>query len=549
MKLRTMLYGLTLMLGCFVLAACVNDEEGPCLPDGKTQVLFSLHLQDNAITRAEVDNTEQWKDYDPTETGVAYDNFIDLDNVQMLLFKDGVCKGKLGNMTHTKTGVNTYQYIGTAPPDLQPGDYKFVILANCQEVDPNGLTLQALGELAFDYYGDPATNVAYIPMWGTKDVYLTLKAGSRQDLEEIGLLRAMSKVTVALSGSDSDLNEYDVIQSVKVTRYNKSGYVVPTGYNTTVATTELYLEASLHENKTTFAEDEDKGRTFLGTSKELTFYLLEYDNSSEKAELIVTLAKTDDNGNISESKEFTGAPIQFCEYFTDEDTEGTPGIPDTSKPYNIVRNHYYQFNIFKVTDRSLYVLPTVLPWNLGDEFTYKTDVSAFYSTGQQYLRWDTDGNLDDWHGSYVAVTHEWEDESQVPGRTPLIILKTTSSEPMYMQLDNEYLEFVKQNTDGTFEELGVGKRMEIPSGVNITTHFFVRPVSAYDTAAEPLPSREAHMSLVSNGPAPARVPLRGSMPGYAEGVDEIWFYWVGPTDYKEYLNGTGPGGASSKFEN
>lgn len=28
MKLRTMLYGLTLMLGCFVLASCVNDAEG-----------------------------------------------------------------------------------------------------------------------------------------------------------------------------------------------------------------------------------------------------------------------------------------------------------------------------------------------------------------------------------------------------------------------------------------------------------------------------------------------------------------------------------------
>ena len=273
---------------------------------------------------------------------------------------------------------------------------------------------------------------------------------------------------------------------------------------------------------------------------------MEYDNSSDKAELIVTLAKTGDNGNISESKEFTGAPIQFCEYVKEGDNKG---IPDTSKPCNIVRNHYYQFNIFKVTDRSLYVLPTVKPWDKGDEFTYKTDVSAFYSTGQQYLRWDTDGDLEDWQHSYVAVTHEWADQSQVPGRTPLIIMTTTSSESMYLQLDNEHFEFVKQMGDGSFEELGAGNRLEIPSGVKVQTYFFVRPTSAYDTAAQPLPSREAHMSLVSNGPAPAKVPLRGSMPGYAEGVDEIWFYWIGPSDYKEYPNGTGPDGASSRYEN
>ena len=99
------------MLGCFVLASCVNDEEGPCLPDGKTNVLFSLVLQDNTkgTTRA---GNETWNNYNPKDTGVSYDNYIDLDNVQMLLFKnDGSFAGKLKDLTYSQTGENTYQYI------------------------------------------------------------------------------------------------------------------------------------------------------------------------------------------------------------------------------------------------------------------------------------------------------------------------------------------------------------------------------------------------------------------------------------------------------
>ena len=93
MKQRMILYGLTLMLGCFVLASCVNDDEGPCLSsNGKTQVLFSLVLQDNTQTRADGDVT--WGNYSPKKEGVGYDNKIDLAGVQMLLFK-GNCFNSL----------------------------------------------------------------------------------------------------------------------------------------------------------------------------------------------------------------------------------------------------------------------------------------------------------------------------------------------------------------------------------------------------------------------------------------------------------------------
>lgn len=219
---------------------------------------------------------------------------------------------------------------------------------------------------------------------------------------------------------------------------------------------------------------------------------------------------------------------------------------------DFARNHIWTVYAYFKGNR-LVVKPIVQPWDLGGKYeNYRTDVGARLGTLQQYLRWDTDGDLNTWIHSYVAVTHEWDNTSQVPGRTPLINLTTSSSESMYLQLDNKYFEFVvEENVGGTttYRELGVNTRLEISNGINVNTKFFVRPIKAYDTAEQPAPSRECHMSMVRNGAVPAKVPLRSSMPGYAEGVDEVWFYWVSPDNYKEYANGSGPDGASSKYEN
>ena len=247
-------------------------------------------------------------------------------------------------------------------------------------------------------------------------------------------------------------------------------------------------------------------------------------------------------------------PATFEIYTKDNPEDADTDDGNTSHSHTSAcfpRNHYsIVYAYFK--GGNLYVKPNVQPWDLGGRYDYKTDVSARLGTLQQYLRWDIDGDLNSWLGSYVAVTHEWDNLSQVPGRTPLINLTTTSSESMYLQLDNRYFEFVVEETVGdvtTYREIGVNNRLEISSGVNVVTKFFVRPIKAYDTAENPAPSRECHMSLVNNGPVPAKVPLRSNMPGYAEGVDEVWFYWVSPDDYKEYPNATGPNGASSHYEN
>ena len=44
MKLRNIIYSLSLLVGVLTLGSCVNDDD-VCLPEGKTQVIFSRVLR------------------------------------------------------------------------------------------------------------------------------------------------------------------------------------------------------------------------------------------------------------------------------------------------------------------------------------------------------------------------------------------------------------------------------------------------------------------------------------------------------------------------
>ena len=539
-----MLYGLTLMLGCFALASCVNDEEGPCL-DSKTQVLFRLVLQDNAQTRT---GDETWNSYDPTDSGVEYDNNIDLDNVQMLLFKsDGSFAGKLGSLTYNQIGVNTYQYIGLAPEDLASGGYKFVILANCQEVEPTALT--DLGSLAFT-----TDNVNYIPMWGTKGINdettLTVQAGTRQSIGTISLLRAMSKVTVKLQakeGATGDPLRGYSLQKAVLSNYNTSGYVVPTGYNTALETKELNLDSSLHVYATP-ATDKTFTPATAGDT-ELTFYLAEYDNSSTPAKLTVTLTKDVTVGEDVTTLTFS-APIQFCDYYTEGVNQGKP---DTSKPYNIIRNHWYRFNIYAVSDDgALYVKPTVADWIDAAELEYTIKMSTNMRLFDSWLyRYDTDGELTPQNYKNWATSHMMVSSGRVetpvapetiagrPLRSPQIQLVTTGVGTFELSVDNSDFEILRANKNDvgvvTSYEASTNGTITIAAGDEVNTYFYIVPKAGV-TPSNP----EAKVSLFYNDPVLGQVKVTynySALPGYSDDSSEIWAYYVAPDDYK-YVEGS-----------
>ncbi|MBQ8009511.1 MAG: FimB/Mfa2 family fimbrial subunit [Bacteroidaceae bacterium] len=542
MKLRTMLYGLTLMLGCFVLASCVNDEEGPCLPDGKTQVLFKLVLQDNAQTRAEGDT---WGNYSPKKAGEGYDNQIDLPNVQMLLFDaDGGYAGKLNDLTYSQTSENVYQYIGIAPEDLATGGYKFVILANAPTVTPTSLSDEALANLEFNYLG--AETLPNIPMWGTKgvnaDTQLTVEAGTRQDIGAISLLRAVSKVTVKLTGSDEDLKNYK-LQKVTVNSYNTKGFVLPAGYANVIETTELGTESeSLHANAS--AATAALVTEAAEGAKEITFYLPEYVNSADApAEVIVTLTKEVEISGETRTITFE-SPIQFCKY-----ADGVPATGADAELYNITRNHYYQFNITQVSDDGkLYVNPTVAPWIDAEELEYKIDASTNMRLFDSWLyRYDTDGdvtpeNYTNWATSHMLVSSNVDADSNPANRplqSPQIQLVTSGSSTFELYVDNSDFEIIRaiKNDVGVVTEYQTSTdgTLTIESGTDVYTYFYIMPKSGV-TPANPV----AKVFLYYDDPVLGKQEMTynySSLPGYSDDSSEIWVYYVAPEEYK-YVEGS-----------
>lgn len=378
MKLRKILYGLTLMLGCFVLASCVNEEEGPCLPDGQTKVLFTLKLQENAQTRAEAIRDNWGTGTYEMETGANKDNYIDLSGVRLLIFDSGNnYMGSLKDMIYTSKANGTgyyeekvYEFEGTAPDGLtKNATYKFVVLANTTIPANTEITVDNLNALFF------AQNTNAIPMWGITTAQLSLVAGNLQDIGDIALLRAISKVTVKLS--PEMINAGYKLQSVTVDKYNTEGYVLPTNAFTVAATTSLDQEECVRP-KTSAATSPLSG-TIENNSVE--FYLPEYDNSTLK-NATMSVVVVDPKGK---EMEFLGEDgISFKNYAN--------GVATNGSDYDIVRNHHYIFTITSAEiNHKLTLIVQTVPWEDESVTVDYTETVMWNSGGAP--DWTTPGTI------------------------------------------------------------------------------------------------------------------------------------------------------------
>lgn len=551
MKLRNIIYSLSLLVGVLTLGSCVNDDD-VCLPDGKTQVIFSLVLQDNiqGTTRAPGDT---WGEpADPTDriSGSDLDNKIDLEGLQILVFDSdeaGAFKGTLKDLSYTPKDVTTdlyeyikYEYVGTAPSDISAGtSYKFVVLANCSQIGNNISKLSDLETLAFTL--PDSGNPEYIPMWGVNTATLDLVAGARQNIGTIGLLRAMAKVNIKLE--QAVINNGYTIKDVTVTRYNKSGYTLPTGAETATATENLNLDASIHVNPSAA-----ESKTFEANNvTDFSFYLTEYDNwttADTDARLVVTLTKTEvkDNGDgttttVTTDNTFTDYPIQFRDYVKDGDDKGTVDANGTK--YNIIRNHIYRFNIFNVTDDGpLYVVPTIADWKDAPELTYDINVATSMRLFDSWLyRYDLDENYDDftkWATSHMAVAPGSDDTGR-PLYSPQIQLVTKNPDgTMVLKIDNTtdfQLVKVEKNADNMITGYTAGNTITIGQSTtenpDVYTYFYIVPNST-------VTNRVAKVSLYYNDPAlgEVKIPFNySSLPGYSDDSSEIWVYYFPVEEY------------------
>lgn len=349
-------------LGCIALVSC--DQGDTESENAEAHITLTLCMKgtdtDNntrigqsggkqIASRGEEDETE-----DP---GTVMENSIDFSRFHVVFYDaNHRMAGILQNMVLIHEGGNIYRLTGSLPVSnkVLVGNHfvgKMVVYAN---FDMSEADLQKdynhtdIAQMSFNYEANPK----YLPMWGVQKVDFTLAAGKRQDLSDIDLLRAVAKVKVYLS-SEMKNNEWS-IHSMQLFNYNNKGYCMPDKYTDCVQTASLKHEELEHF----FNSIQTSGITMID---DVPIYLPEYQNKGkEDADKCVIKLKLNYKGNVERDdsgneKEYT---LRFIDY-TDQGAEGTT-IND------IVRDHYYIFEVYKGSNGQNLVKLTVRKWNVRD---------------------------------------------------------------------------------------------------------------------------------------------------------------------------------------
>lgn len=349
-------------LGCIALVSC--DQGDTESENAEAHITLTLCLKgtdtDN-YTRTGQSGGKQIasrsEDSETDEPGTEMENSIDLSRFHVVFYQTNQqMAGILQNMVLVHLGGNIYRLTGSLPVSnkVLVGNHfegKMVVYANFDMRDEDlqkDYNDTGIAEKSFGYEANPK----YLPMWGVQKVDFTLAAGKRQDFSDIDLLRAVAKVKVNLS-NDMKKNGWS-IYSMQLFNYNNKGYCMPGKYAECEQTASLTHEA--------FEHFLDSKQTVGITMKDnVPIYLPEYQNNGQvDADKCVIKLKLARKGTVEQDapgkdKEYT---LRFIDY-TDKGTEGTTAN-------DIVRDHYYIFEVYKGSNGKNLVKLTVKKWNVRD---------------------------------------------------------------------------------------------------------------------------------------------------------------------------------------
>lgn len=343
-------------LGCIALVSCDQGDTGAENTEAHITLTLCLKGTDtDNNTRIGQSGGKQIasrsEDDEPKDPGTEMENSIDFSRFHVVFYDANHRRaGILQNMVLIHVGGNIYRLTGSLPVSnkVLVGNHfegKMVVYAN---FDMSSEDLQKdynhtdIAQKTFDYEVNPK----YLPMWGVKKVDFTLAAGKRQDFSDIDLLRAVAKVKVNLSSKMK--SDGWSIYSMQLFNYNDKGYCMPKKY------AECEQTASLtHEEFENFLVS--RKQDAITMTDNVPIYLPEYQNTGKnEADRCVIKLKLKLNGNVENNeKEYT---LRFIDY-TDSGGEGTT-IND------IVRDHYYTFEVYKGTNGQNLVKLTVRKWNV-----------------------------------------------------------------------------------------------------------------------------------------------------------------------------------------
>ena len=349
-------------LGCIALVSC--DQGDTNAGEAEANITLTLCLKGadkNSNTRMGqpfvkplASRGEEGEAKDP-ETEM--ENSIDFSRFHVVFYDaNHRMAGILQNMVLIHMGGNIYRLTGSLPVSnkVLVGNHfegKMVVYANfnMSEADlQKDYNDTDIAQKSFNYEANPK----YLPMWGVKKVAFTLAAGKLQDFSDINLLRAVAKVKVNLSNEMK--NNGWSIYSMQLINYNDKGYCMPEKY------AECEKTASLtHEEFEHFYDS--KQTVGITMTDDVPIYLPEYQNNGQvDADKCVIKLKLARNGTVEQDasgkdKEYT---LRFIDY-TDQGTEGTT-------TNDIVRDHYYIFEVYKGSNGQNLVKLTVRKWKVRD---------------------------------------------------------------------------------------------------------------------------------------------------------------------------------------
>lgn len=345
-------------LGCIALVSCDQGDTGAENTEAHITLTLCLKGTDtDNYTRTGQSGGKQIasrsEDDETDEPGTEMENSIDFSRFHVVFYQTNQqMAGILQNMVLVHLGGNIYRLTGSLPVDnkVLVGNHfegKMVVYANfdmSEEDLQKGYNDEAIAQKSFNYEANPK----YLPMWGVKKVDFTLAAGKRQDFSDIDLLRAVAKVKVNLS-NDMKANGWS-IYSMKLINYNNEGYCMPEEY------AECEQTASLtHEEFEHFYDS--KQTVGITMSDNVPIYLPEYQNKgkADANKCVIKLKLASKQDASAKDKEYT---LRFIDY-TDTGAEGTT-VND------IVRDHYYIFEVYKGSNGQNLVKLTVRKWNVRD---------------------------------------------------------------------------------------------------------------------------------------------------------------------------------------
>ena len=388
MKIRYIPY-LTIVLAALLLGACnsiMDDEVCADQPSDTTtpvQIGFTLTTGDvssRAITEGE-------------EAGTGYENYIDIEDgdFRILLF-DATNDTYLTSFEPTSirptdnTKYPQTYYVEGELSETYDNNFKLVVLANWgnyPELSATSTIESVCSDAASIFtYTAPFTPSATqrIPMYGVKLCTATLRPDLLTDLGQVDLLRAMAKIEVKCSAEGFELS------GVKLHRYNTKGYCAPTGVYDDTKTDWNYDEDEVcqHEVHIPVNSVSTSQLDFEPTADGFIAYVPEFDNTTNTAErtyIEVSLIHTDDKSpvNLEETN------IYFCLY--DEEN----GMPTQNTDFDIVRNHWYKYDITNVDDGELIFQYRVMKWNVESSaigWNVKFKIAAYNS--EDGIRLDPD---------------------------------------------------------------------------------------------------------------------------------------------------------------